>query len=1731
MGRKSQSQILAATSWLPGFEPDGQESAHLAPGQLLITPVEAAPPPIAAAASALVGIGLATATINPIALPDPRQALEVHGSDEQDPVEPEAIEAGVTTEPPPVEEVVLKAWPMFDSALFEPPSGEEKRIKTNLHAIALCKQLRSQSVEPTDAQRHELLTYVGWGGLARVFETLDRNTLQRYQDQLTKMLTPEEFASARASTTDAFYTDPVVVGAMWDIVQRMGFKGGRIVEPTSGTGMFLAGMPREIAQKSEITAVEMDTVSGEILETVFGGLGVKTHIDRIERANVPYGFYDLCISNVPFGEQKSLETRKVGYADFSLHNYVIAKGCDLVRAGGLVVVVTSRFTMDSQTRMHRQWLNAHAELLGAIRLPRNAFKKQAGTDVITDIIVLRKRAAPVFSDHGEWINLGNAPMEIMRPGQSLQDYSSHTRGYVDKPRAINAYYEKHPGMVVGQLEFQSGRYGRDDLVPVFAGDAQQYKARLAECVEVMPANIYEDAKVVPDDCLAPAGLLLQRTTATHQVKPGSFVLHRGAIHISEGDSWIDVDAAYKGAARERLLGLMRLRDAARALLQQQATSTDEAAFRSLQFQLNTVYDGFVAKYGHMSDRANVRVFRSDPECPLILSLEQFDEDEEVYRKADIFTKRTVGHREPPATVDTTRDAMLVSLALYGRIVLPDMAKRLGISSRAVVQAIVDEALAYLDPEDGKWRPADEYLSGHIRNKIAIATAAGAKYLRNVAALTAVLPKDLGPGEVEVRLGAPWVPAGVLAQFLDELIRMKAGTAEVEYDAQSATWTVKSGSHNPEWAGDRTLNTAKWGTTDRCAVTLMENALNQSPPKITRTGVDKKTYVDRQATLAAREKFEAIKCEFKQWAYRDEARRDSLLRMYNDEFNQIVERVYDGSHLLLPGMSKVIDPYTHQLSAIWRIVSGGNTLLAHVVGGGKTFTMAAAAMEMRRIGKAAKPCMVVPNHMLYDFTADVVRFYPNAKILMASKEDLTGDKRREFVARIALGDWDAVIMTHSTFERLPLRPTTAHKFVGRLIEQARLAMNMANEAGSKRTVKQCEKLIKVFEAKIERAMAEGERDDFVYWDDLGIDMIEYDEAHAAKNLLRISKMPSIAGLPNASSNRAFDLWMKTSLVMEQRGDKEEGVVLSTATPLSNSLAEMHVLQKYLQPYTLKRLGLYEFDSWAGTFGESTQSLELAPDGSGYRLQSRFAKFVNVADLMAIFRCVADIRTRKMVKLPTPRIKGGKAQVIASEASTALKAYVKELVKRANAVRNRSVKPHEDNMLSITHCGRMAALDMRLVDFRLPFDESGKVARCRDEVMRIWNETHDRRGTQVVFCDMSTPHTSGFSVYKDLEEKLVATGMPPEQIEFIHDHDSDAAKEALFKKVRAGVVRVLMGSTQKLGIGTNVQRRLKAVHSLDVPWRPADLEQRDGRGERPGNTWDEIELLRYVTTSSFDAYIYQLIEAKARFIEQIMTSTSGLRTVEDLTVGALSYAEIKAIASGNPVVLEKATIDAQVLRYTVLQDQHEQDRWTWSRRRSSNTAEIDHIEKYRDSDRADAQAIAAEATSGWTFQPTGTPCEAAVKAKSTAEQIGAQVNEVHKRVKIGEAVVGTVAGMNLVLSRWDGVQLYVASKKNDRMQIRIDRRGVYLTQFAETGELVLDRLRGLIDLPQARDERVAQLRKENDDLGRMLETDFEHSDKLRDLVARQREIEAVLDLDKNEAGTEAVPDGGVAAETVA
>lgn len=1606
------------------------------------------------------------------------------------------------------------AWPAFDPSAYTPAASAEQRIEDNIAAIRLLKELQAAPRSLTDADRNTLLRYCGWGGLARVFSPDGSNAhvWGKYRDELASITTESEFNQMRASITSAFFTDARLINSIWTMIEHLGFKGGRILEPSVGNGLFLAGMPKSIYQKSEITAVELDPVTAGLTQAVFAPLGVQVHQSAIEKARIPAGFFDLVVGNCPFGNYRSLDTSSAPYADWLIHNYFIGKAVDVVRPGGLIVLITSTGTMDSKTQAHREWLAAHAELLGAYRLPTMAFKQHAGTEVATDVLILRRREVADYRASG-WIAAKQATPQMVKGGY-LRTSSSYKR--VDS--SINEYYVANRGNVLGDLEYQDSQY-ETSLQPVFNGTSEDLSALLDLKVASLPAGSYQEAKRAQSE--APLSAMTRYQQADY-VSPGTFKLHDGRITVSEGDELLDVDDLYTGMARERILGMLQIRDALKSVIAFQAKSDDDVELQKLQATLNQLYDTFVSKCGFISQSANARLMKSDPDWGVLLACEVWDDEEQTAVKADIFSKRTVGHRKPPARVESVKDAMLVSLGLYGRLVLKDMAMRSGRTTAEVVQAMTEEALAYRDPAKGEWVPADEYLSGHIRNKIALAQASGAAYDRNVKALQAVLPKDLGPAEVEVRLGAPWVPTDVLAEFACELVKAKSGEVEVKYNSESASWSVtgQNGYARLEYIGDYALRSVKWGTSDRSALTLLEAALNQTPPTITKE-VDGKRVPDKVRTMAAREKYQAIRDRFRDWVYEDHDRSEKLLRIYNDAFNQIVERKFDGSHLILEGMSSAVTPYPAQKDVIWRGITNGNLLLAHAVGAGKTLDLVAISMELRRLRKAVKPLHVVQNSTLEQYTAEFIRLYPQAKVLMATKDDLHGVKRRAFVNRIATSDVDAIVMTQATFERLALSPETQRAHLNKVMAEVRLSLSASKDSGANRSLKELERKMKDAEARLERLAAANKKDeDQVWFEQLGVDYVMLDEAHAYKNMPRISKMPRVSGLSTATSQRAFDAQMKCSWIMEQRGDVEEGVILSTATPITNSIAETWVFQRFLQPQTLKRFGVLEFDAWSASFGEIVTGIELSPDGGGYRVHSRYARFVNVPELMSIFRMVADIKTAKMLNLPTPKVKGGKAQAIVVKPSEKLLEITASLVERADRIKGRGVQPGEDNMLKVTGDGRKAALDVRLVDKTLPFDPEGKLAAAAREVHRIWSETAAERGTQLVFSDIGTPGGVSFNIYGEFKRLLVENGIPADEIEFAQDHVTDARRVKLDRRFREGIVRVLIGSTQLMGVGRNLQRRLKAVHQLDAPWTPADVIQRDGRGERQGNMWDEIELLRYITEKSFDAYSWNLLTVKANFIEQVMTAGNGLRSVEDVTTTAMTYAEIKAIASGNPLVLEKAQLDSDLQRLSLMKSQFEDSRY----RLKYRAREVQERLQWIDQKMAvvEADAAAARAIKNLVFEPLDADAKASVAAHGKAAAgLGHAFKTVAKQLKGGgEVLLGAVGGFKLfAVSKYFGTELEIQGPASG---LRYHFKRSAMADFEAVGEEAFERLQAIAKDPAELRAEYGAKTEELVGIEAGLNASFDHAERLSKVTLRLREIEAELDLDKDEAGSEVTPE---------
>lgn len=1400
-------------------------------------------------------------------------------------------------------------WPRLTSANLLNLSGAVTKFEANVTAIAAQYRIDADDRSATDAERSTLLRYTGWGGLPASFnlEADDRSWAERAR-QLQAVLSAEDYESARSAVNNSHYTEVHVIEAMWQAVERFGFTGGRILEPAAGIGHFIGAMPRALAERSTITAIEIDRVSGRMLKALYAPLGVDVHIASFEKTALPDQWFDLVIGNVPFGKYKVADLSNRAYARFSIHNYFFGRALDLVRPGGLVCLITSSHTMDARYDAVREYIASQAHLLGAIRLPQGAFAGLAATEVQTDILFLRKRrrAEEVAN---EWVELGIVP-DSLRHQQCHESYLQ-----------INAWYAQNPQFCIGRVRRQSNGY---EEVPttVFEGDIQ---ATLRERIALLPEGVYQPAvaKTTPQRVVVPAQA---------GARPGSYRLHKGRVHRVEGSEMVDVHDQLNTTQRARVTGLCAIRDHARALLDAQLADDGDNRLGHLRAMLNGTYDRYVAKYGCLSTRANALAFRRDPDYPLLLSLEYYDEESDKARKAVLFTRRTLTRVIEPSTASEPTEALAASVHWRGRVDPAYMAGLLGAPEQAVLEALAEAGQIFADPADGQWKTADEYLSGNVKAKLKQAAMSGSSYQRNISALEKVQPEDLLPAAIEPRLGAVWIPALDIEAFIQQVLELK--DSQVSYSAEAGAWSVK---YN-DWAARQTVKvTQEFGTSRLNAIELVQCALNVQVPTVRdRDPVTDRYFVNPDETLAAREKLGQLKERFATWAFEDTERRERLCGIYNGLFNATRPRRFDGSHLKLPGFSRCYELHPHQPDAVWRIVQSGNTGLFHVVGAGKTAVCVIASMELRRLGFVNKPCHVVPNHMLGQYTAEFVRLYPNASVLMASKEDLEGDRRRELVSRIATGDWDAVVITHSSFERIKMSPQFTEQFIKEIIHEIAMAIRAEkNGDRSNRIIKQLETMKKNWAVRLEKLLSDKKKDDLLTWELLGIDALFVDEAHLHKNLYRFTKMTRVAGLPMTSSERAFDLFLKTRYTMQIHGHAQRGVVFATATPVANTMAEIHTMMRYLQPRRLEELGLQQFDAWAATFGESVTALEIAPDGSGYRMHTRFARFINVPELMAVFGEVADIRTAEMLKLPVPKLRGGKPRILACPASSALKAFVQTLVQRAEAIRNGRVKPQDDNMLAVTTDGRKAALDFRLVAPTARFDGHGKVAACVREVLAIWQRTMEFRGAQLVFCDLSSPKGGrAFSVYDDVRQRLIDAGVPEKDVAFVHDAETDVQKATLFKAVREGRVRVLLGSTAKMGIGTNVQTRLVALHHLDAPWRPCDVEQREGRILRQGNECEDVEIFRYVTEQSFDSYSWQTLETKARFIAQVMSGDKGIRSLEDVELAALSYAEVKALASGNPLVIEKAGVDAEVAKLSTLFS-------VWRNQRYANESEVGRL----------------------------------------------------------------------------------------------------------------------------------------------------------------------------------------------
>ena len=1370
--------------------------------------------------------------------------------------------------------------------------GPKQKFARNIEAIQTLRTLEQEHRGATAEEQQVLSQYVGWGGLADVFDPNKENWSAEYT-QLKGLLTEEEYAAARASTLNAHYTSPVVIRAIYDAVEKMGFQSGNILEPSLGIGNFFGMLPSGMAD-SRLYGVELDSITGRIAQKLYPQADITVAgFETTDRRD----FYDLAVGNVPFGQYK-VNDKAYNKLGFSIHNYFFAKTIDQIRPGGVIAFVTSRFTMDSKDSSARKYMAERADLLGAIRLPNNAFKANASTEVVSDILFLQKRDRPADIEPA-WVQLG----------QTEDGFN------------INQYFVDHPEMVLGNLELESTQYGHDlTVAPI---EDANLADQLTEAVQHIEGQYTAVEIAAPD--VADAEVQRKTLPADPTVKNFSYTVVDGEIYYRENSIMTQIELSDN--AKGRVAGMVELRQIVNELIDQQLNDFPDEDIKASQAKLNYAYDAFTAKYGLINDKKNARLFDDDSSYYLLCSLENLDENKNLKSKADMFTKRTIRPERIVTSVDTPSEALAVSIGEHGKVDLPYMAELLGtpgnyerITTELSGVIFKDPAADADDPEAG-WQTADEYLSGNVRDKLRMAQLAAesrSEFKGNVDALTKAQPKDLEASEIDVRLGATWLDLSIVQQFMMETFqppyRIRYNNAiTVRYSPYTSEWRISNKSATG--FGD-IMATETYGTRRANAYKILEDTLNLRDSRvydiIEENGKEKRVLNQNETTLA-QQKQQAIKDAFAGWVWKDPQRRALLVKKYNELFNSTRPREYDGSHIHFVGMNPEINLREHQRNAVAHVLYGYNTLLAHEVGAGKSFEMAASAMELKRLGLCQKSLFVVPNHLTEQWASEFLRLYPHAKLLVTSKKDFEPGNRKKFCARIATGDYDAVIIGHSQFEKIPLSAERQERLIQEQMDEIEEAIEEAKaQVGEHFTVKQLEKLRKSLKQKLEKLQGADRKDDVVTFEQLGVDRLFVDESQAFKNLYLYTKMRNVAGLSTSEAQKSSDMFGKCRYLDEITGGR--GVIFATGTPLSNSMTEMYTLMRYLQYNTLQQKGLTHFDAWASTFGETTTAIELAPEGTGYRARTRFAKFFNLPELMAMFKEAADIKTSDQLHLPVP---DAKFETVVVKPSEIQQDMVQALSERAAEVHSGSVDPSVDNMLKITSDGRKIGLDQRLMNSALPDDPNSKLNACVNNVLRIWNDTKEQKLTQLIFCDMSTPKGDGsFNVYDDIRTKLLNAGVPEQEIEFIHNADTENKKAELFSKVRSGQVRVLLGSTAKMGAGTNVQTLLVAVHHLDVGWRPSDMTQRNGRIIRQGNQNKQVYVYNYVTESTFDAYLYQTLENKQKFISQIMTSKSPMRSCDDIDEQALSYAEIKALCAGDPRIREKMDLDVQVAKLKVL-----------------------------------------------------------------------------------------------------------------------------------------------------------------------------------------------------------------------
>ena len=1559
--------------------------------------------------------------------------------------------------------------------------GPKQKFARNIEAIRTLFQLEQEHRGATAEEQQVLAQYVGWGGLADAFDPNKDDWAKEYAE-LKGLLSEDEYAAARSSVLNAHYTSPTVIRGIYDAVERMGFRSGNILEPSMGVGNFFGMLPDSMAD-SRLYGVELDSVTGRIAKKLYPQADITVAgFETTDRRD----FYDLAVGNVPFGQYK-VNDKAYNKLGFSIHNYFFAKAIDQVRPGGIVAFVTSRYTMDSKDSTARKHMAERADLLGAIRLPNNAFRANAGTDVVSDIIFLQKRDRPI--DHEpDWVQLGKT----------------------EDGFAINQYFADHPEMVLGVLSTESTQYGREELT-VAPLEGTSLADQLAEAVQHIEGQYAEVEVETPD--IADAENEKHILPADPEVKNFSYTVVDGEVFYRENSVMTQVELS--DTAKGRVAGMVELRQIVNELIDQQLNDYPDEDIKATQERLNAAYDAFTAKYGLLNDRRNGRLFEQDSSYYLLCSLENLDEQGQLKSKAAMFTKRTIRPERTVTSVDTPSEALAVSIGEHGKVDLPYMAELLGtpgdygrITTELSGVILKDPAADPTDPEAG-WQMADEYLSGDVRAKLRMAQFAAEtnpEFSVNVEALTKAQPRELEASEIDVRLGATWLAPEIIQKFMTETFQIPyylRHAVKVRYSPYTAEWRVEG-----KTATGRSdiISSETYGTSRANAYKILEETLNLKDVRIYDTIEDAegkpKRVLNKRETMLAQQKQQVIKDAFANWVWQDPQRRIALVKQYNELFNSTRPREYDGSHIKFVGMNPEITLREHQRNAIAHVLYGGNTLLAHEVGAGKTYEMAASAMEAKRLGLCQKSLFVVPNHLTEQWASEFLNLYPNAKLLVARRKDFETANRKKFCARIATGDYDAVIIGHSQFERIPLSFERQERIIQEQIYETLAAINeLKVHAGENFSIKQMEKTRKTLETKLEKLRSDERKDDVITFEQLGVDRLFVDESHAFKNLFLTTKMRNVAGLSTSEAQKSSDMFGKCRYLDEITGGR--GVVFATGTPVSNSMTELYTVMRYLQYSTLQQKKLTHFDCWASTFGETTTAIELAPEGTGYRARTRFAKFFNLPELMSMFKEVADIKTSDQLHLPVPE---ARFETVVAKPSEIQKEMVQELSKRAADIHSGIVDASVDNMLCVTNDGRKIGLDVRLMNPMLPDDPNSKLNVCVQNVLKIWEDGKDQKLTQLLFCDLSTPKNDGnFNVYDDIRKKLIAAGVPENEIEFIHNADTEAKKAALFSKVRSGDVRVLLGSTAKMGAGTNVQSRLVAVHHLDVGWKPSDMTQRNGRIIRQGNMNKEVKVFNYVTEGTFDSYLFQTLENKQRFISQIMTSKSPVRSCEDVDEQALSYAEIKALCAGNPLIKEKMDLDVQVAKLKVLKADHQSQKFRLEDKLLTKfPAEIQETNAHIAGLKADAQLAAAHPQGKEEF------CGMTIKGvtydekKTAGERLVLACSELPNAE---EKVIGSYRGFELSL-RFDTFRSeYQALLKGQRkytVPLGTDPLGNFIR---------LDNsLNNFPERINSAENELATLHQQQAAAQIEVEKPFPQEEELAEKSARLAELNAQLDVDE-------------------